>query len=639
MIKLLNLFTIVNVLLCLPGACFSQYIMNGSTTQDSCNCYTLTTPVKNQTGSVWQGTKINLSDSFDYSLKVFLGCDPVGADGVAFVLQPVSTNLGSKGQGWGFQGIVPSLGISLDTYSNPGDPPYDNIAIHANGDINDSNALAGPVPASSTSGNIKDCNWHVFRIKWEPSTHTLSAWFDGISRLSTQKDIVADIFSNDPLVYWGFSGSTGDRFNLQKFCTPLTPAAITGLVDSTGCVGTPVLFKDSSESYTTIQGFFWDFGDGTTSTMQNPPPHYYPAAGNYPVTHSITAQDNCNSTPLTKVITVLNSPTLSLKVFDTCLDLSPRMDLSSSISSTLISQWQWTFDGADFSNEQNPDFTQLSAGVHTITLTQTDNIKCNTNDASSSFTVNPLPEITFQTNDGCTKAPIIFVGQQTDHLTTISNWLWSFGDGDSSNQKNTQHIFMIEGNHSVQLNAEDLRGCVGKSSEIVFTNAAHANAGKDTVALTNTEFQLHGSGGSQYNWWPPTGLNDPYSPNPIGTLTSGDLRYLLTVTTPEGCKDTASINVSVIKNTAIFVPTAFTPNNDRLNDVIQPYLVGIKTLYYFTIYNRWGQQVFSTDQMNNGWDGKFNGRIIGNSNYVWVLKALDVTGKVYNLKGTFVLIK
>jgi gliding motility-associated-like protein len=639
MIKLLNLFTIVNALLFLPEVCFSQYIMNGSATQDSCNCYTLTTPTQYQTGSVWQGTKINLNDSFDYSLKIFLGCDPSGADGIAFVLQPISTNLGSNGQGWGFQNIVPSVGISLDTYANPGDPSYDNIAIRSNGNISNDSTLAGPIPASPTSNNIKDCNWHILRIKWDPVTYTLSTYFDDIARLTIQKDLVTSVFNNNPMVYWGFTSATGSHVNLQKFCTPLTPAAITGLIDSTGCVGTPVIFKDSSISYTAIQNFFWDFGDGTTSMMQNPPPHYYPAAGNYLVTHSITAKDNCTSTPLSKLITVLNSPTLSLKVFDTCLDLSPRINTVTSIASNQVNTWQWKLDGADFSNELTPDFSQLLPGNHTISLMLSDNIKCNTNEAFSNFKVNPLPEVTFLANDGCTNAPIPFTAQQTDNLTTISKWLWYFGDGDSSNQKNTQHIFTTEGNHHVQLNAEDVNGCVGEFSGIVFTNGTHADAGKDTVALVNTEFQLHGSGGTQYSWWPVTGLNDPYSPDPVGKLSGGNVHYLLTVTTPEGCKDTASVNVSVIKNTAIFVPNAFTPNNDGLNDVIQPYLMGIKTLYYFTIYNRFGQKVFSTDQMNEGWDGKFKGRIIGNSNYVWILQALDVTGKVYNLKGTFVLVK
>lgn len=638
MMKLLNLFLIGSVFVFLPDNCFSQYIMNGSTTKDSCNCYTLTTPIQNQTGSVWQGTKINLTDSFDYSLKVFLGCNPAGADGVAFVLQPVSTKLGSLGQGWGFQGIKPSVGISLDTYANLGDPAYDNIAIHANGDINNNNNLAGPMPASATGDNIKDCNWHDFRIKWDPSTHTLSTWFDGVPRLSIQKDLVSDIFNNDPMVYWGFSGSTGQLFNLQKFCTPLTPAAITGLVDSTGCVGTPVVFKDSSISYTTIQNFYWDFGDGTSSILQNPPPHYYPNPGNYLLTHSITAKDNCTSIPLSKIITVLSSPTLSLKVFDTCNNISPRIDINSSISNSEINKWQWNLDGTAFSTVPNPDFTQLLPGNHSIALMLTNNIECNTNLSSSNFIINPLPQITFTAIDGCINMPIAFAAQQTGTITVINQWLWNFGDGDSSNQQNPQHIFTTEGNHNVQLTAEDAKGCLSEFSGSVLANAAHANAGKDTVVLINTDFQLQGSGGTQFEWSPSTGLNNPGIPNPVGNASS-DMTYLLTVETAEGCTDTASVKVTVVKNTAVFVPTAFTPNNDRLNDIIKPYLVGIKTLEYFTIYNRWGQKVFSTNQMGKGWDGNFNGKVNNNSEYAWILKAVDITGKVYNLKGTFILIK
>lgn len=638
MIKLLNLFFIGSVFAFLPDNCFSQYIMNGTTTKDSCNCYTLTTPIQYQTGSVWQGTKINLTDSFDYSLKVFLGCNPNGADGVAFVLQPVSTNLGSLGEGWGFQGIKPSIGISLDTYANPGDPDYDNIAIHANGDIDNTKDLAGPIPASATSNNIKDCNWHDFRIKWDPLTHTLSTWFDGAPRLSIQKDLVADIFSNNPMVYWGFSGSTGQLFNLQKFCTPLTSAAITGLVDSTGCVGTPVIFKDSSVSYTTIQNFYWDFGDGTSSTLQNPPPHYYPNPGTYLVTHSITAKDNCTSPFLSKTITVLSSPTLSLKVFDTCKGIFPRIDINSSITSSEINKWQWNLDGTVLSDTSSPDFTQLLPGNHSIALMLTNNIECNTNLSSSNFIINPLPQITFNASDGCINIPIAFAAQQTGTIPVINRWLWNFGDGDSSNQQNTQHIFASEGNYNVQLTAEDVKGCSSEFSESVLANAAYANAGKDTVVLINTDFQLQGSGGTRFEWSPSTGLNNPDIPNPVGNLSS-DMRYLLTVETAEGCTDTASVKVTVVKNTAVFVPNAFTPNNDGLNDIIRPYLVGIKTLNYFTIYNRWGQKVFSTNEMGKGWNGYFNGKIIDNSEYAWVLKAIDITGKAYNLKGTFILIK
>src|SRR5215831_18585572 len=92
----------------------SQYILNGSATQIRCNCYTLTTETKNQSGSVWNANKINLSNSFDFYFNVYLGCiDSTGADGITFILQPISTSIGAIGEGLGFEGVSPSVGISL----------------------------------------------------------------------------------------------------------------------------------------------------------------------------------------------------------------------------------------------------------------------------------------------------------------------------------------------------------------------------------------------------------------------------------------------------------------------------------------------------------------------------------------------
>ena len=124
----------------------------------------------------------------------------------------------------------------------------------------------------------------------------------------------------------------------------------------------------------------------------------------------------------------------------------------------------------------------------------------------------------------------------------------------------------------------------------------------------------------------------------MGNVTD-NISYLLTVKTPEGCTDTSSMKVTVFKGSAVYVPTGFTPNNDGLNDILKPYLIGIKTLYYFTIYNRWGQKVFSTNDVNKGWDGYFKGNQSDGETFVWVLKAVDVIGKVYNLKGTVVLLR
>jgi gliding motility-associated-like protein len=87
------------------------------------------------------------------------------------------------------------------------------------------------------------------------------------------------------------------------------------------------------------------------------------------------------------------------------------------------------------------------------------------------------------------------------------------------------------------------------------------------------------------------------------------------------------------------VPTAFTPNNDGLNDTIYPVSVGIKRINYFSIFNRWGQLVFKTTADRHGWDGNINGKQQGSGVYVWMVSAVDYLDRAIFLKGTVTLIR
>lgn len=641
MARFIRLLLIWCTVIFAPPSLFCQYKINGSATQETCNCYKLTDAQKNEAGSVWQVTKIDLNISFDFTFKVFLGCvDSLGADGIAFILQQKDTNLGTSGNGLGFEDVVPSIGIVLDTWHNgtseTNDPPYDHISIQRDGQIVHGNDLAGPVPIV-TSGDVEDCQWHDFRIKWDAATHTLSTYFDSVFRLSTNIDLIADVFGNDPMVFWGFSGATGENFNIQKFCTPLNPVSNSGLSQDALCLGDPVSFKDESISFTTIKSYYWDFGDGTSSTDANPPPHYYAKAGLYEVKHSITAMDNCVSEPFKKVITVGDKPNVSFKVFDTCESITPRIDVLTNVNYGKVDAWQWQLDGADVSSVEKPDFSSLAAGNYVLRLVAATDIGCASDAYSRNFTVIPKPDIAFETKGTCENQSILFDASQVSEGATITSWRWNFDDGSSDGQKNTSHIYENEGIYYVKLDALDANGCTSSIIKPLMVKAAHANAGTDTVILRNTSFQLNGSGGSTYTWSPATGLNDPFIPNPTGTA-SNDITYFLTVKTDEGCIDTASVKVTIFTRSAVYIPNAFTPNNDGLNDMIKPYFVGIKSLSYFTIYNRWGQKVFTTNDLYKSWDGYYKGQTIGGS-YVWVLRAVDLIGKVYEMKGSFVLIK
>lgn len=167
-------------------------------------------------------------------------------------------------------------------------------------------------------------------------------------------------------------------------------------------------------------------------------------------------------------------------------------------------------------------------------------------------------------------------------------------------------------------------------------------AGRDTVVVMNQPLQLNASGGIKYIWSPEQYLSDPSLANPVALFTepSAGMRYKIFVYNEADCFDTASIRVTVFATgPTVFVPTGFTPNDDGKNDVLKPVAVGMKSIQHFSVYNRWGQLVFSTAIDGQGWDGRINGQSQGTNTYVWMVKAVDYTGRVYFLKGVTTLIK
>ena len=113
-----------------------------------------------------------------------------------------------------------------------------------------------------------------------------------------------------------------------------------------------------------------------------------------------------------------------------------------------------------------------------------------------------------------------------------------------------------------------------------------AFAGRDTIAAMDLPHQLFGSGGVNYFWSPPFLLDDPTKKNPKATL-HGDTRFVLTVIDNGGCVGTDTVFVKVYKGPTYYIPNAFTPNGDGINDVFRAIPPGISTTEYFRIFNRW----------------------------------------------------
>lgn len=195
------------------------------------------------------------------------------------------------------------------------------------------------------------------------------------------------------------------------------------------------------------------------------------------------------------------------------------------------------------------------------------------------------------------------------------------------------------------LTSFDTRGCPKPGRDTVLVTVLpriRPFAGNDTVVVVGQPLQLNAEGGVSYIWTPSTDLNNATIKNPVGIYngTYDSIRYTVQVYNEANCYDTASVLVKIFKtNPYVFVPTAFTPNGDGLNDIIQPIAVGVKQINYFSIYNRWGQLVFTTTVNGKGWDGKIAGVLQGSNGYVWHVEAIDYTGKKIFLKGTTTLIR
>jgi len=174
---------------------------------------------------------------------------------------------------------------------------------------------------------------------------------------------------------------------------------------------------------------------------------------------------------------------------------------------------------------------------------------------------------------------------------------------------------------------------------IVFLPKVMADASDAGVALLNTPHQLYGSGsGTQFLWTPSSLLNFSTIQNPIATLTT-DTKFYLTVTDNDGCKGYDTLLVKVLNVPGFYIPKAFTPNGDGLNDIFKPVPVGITKLNYFKVFDRFGQVIFETTTLGVGWDGTFKGKKQNLDTYVYIISGEFQHNETKVIKGNVILIR
>lgn len=187
----------------------------------------------------------------------------------------------------------------------------------------------------------------------------------------------------------------------------------------------------------------------------------------------------------------------------------------------------------------------------------------------------------------------------------------------------------------------DIDGCLDTAKVTVIVNPEGVlDAGETHVIYPGETAQLYANGNcSFFTWSPPFGLSSTDVKNPIASP-SVSTRYFVTATTENGCAYTDSVDVLVSPESIIELPNAFTPGSGTsINDELRILLRGVANLNSFRIFNRWGQEVFSTTDINQGWNGQYKGKIQPMGVYVYVIDAVTQSGKRFYKQGNVTLIR
>ncbi len=573
---------ILLAILCVAQIGRAQFSYVGSATSLGPNSYLVTPNTSSQIGAMWNSSKVNLNTSFDLIFDIFLGANDLGADGMTFTLQPISTSMGGGGIGMGAGGIVPSVIIEYDTYQNPGDPAYDHIAISKNGDVvhSTANLLAGPVSANPLFLNIENNNYHTSRIKWDANKKTLEVYFDCAFRVKYTGDIINNIFSGDPNVFWGFSGATGGLANEQK----VRNIYFNQSPDVTICEGDSTQF-----SLAGADTYIWLPATNISSTAVGNPKVYPKISTQYTVTASSACLGNWKDTIMVNVsskpfvnlgadqsICIGGSPvTFDAGVIAGATYLWSNSSTSQSISTAAAGQYivevskslckvkdtvnlavsaslivnlgndkeicagdpAVTFDAGltNVTYAWNTGSTQKTistsaAGIYSIEVNKNG---CVGKD-SVQLTVNTLPVVNLGLDKNICKGDSALLFNAAN---PGASFLWSSGETNASISKNSA------GNYSVKVTNN--KGCVGKDTvALIVNNLPSFSLGADINICKNANpVSISAGAWSAYLW-------DNGSTN-SSLVTNTEGLHWAQITDSYGCKKRDSLMLTKINNTKI----------------------------------------------------------------------------------------
>jgi gliding motility-associated-like protein len=305
-------------------------------------------------------------------------------------------------------------------------------------------------------------------------------------------------------------------------------------------------------------------------------------------------------------------------------------------------QYIWDFGDGTVETTRDVIHSYTKAGTYLVKMSVSSNTICE-DSKEYTVTINQNAVADFTVTPTCINLPVLATNNTVDTLSSPINYLWDFGNGQTSVVRNPPvQVYTDAGSYPITLSVNTPQ-CPSPSNTVkhIVVIDKPRNAVRYPVEYAVIDYPLTLEArqfGASVLWSPGINLDTRTSYTPV-FKGSVDQLYTIEIKTASGCITVDTQMVKAVKHADIFVPTAFSPNNDGLNDYLRPILLGIKEIRYFRIFNRWGQIMYEGKSELPGWNGLFRGITQSTQVVVWMVEAVGVDGNVITKKGTSTLIR
>lgn len=313
---------------------------------------------------------------------------------------------------------------------------------------------------------------------------------------------------------------------------------------------------------------------------------------------------------------------------------------------TFDSEFIWTFGDGDSSNVISPLHSYSNDSIYEVKLVQTSPLGC-IDSASKTITVfnAPYPEITINNKDFCIPSETELKLSLSNENFTADSIYFNINEGDKIYGDSIIQMFSEIGEYQVKYTIDYGSGNCSSDSivDLIFYNIPKADF---TFSPNNNSMEepvvfFKDQSLNTTSWeWDFDDDETSVAQNPGHSFDFADNYNVRLIASNEGgCSDTISKSVAIAPYDFVKVPNAFSPNGDGQNDVFNILKAGDLQLIEFKIFNRWGNLVFETTDLNEGWDGKRKGKEQNTGTYIYYIKGLNKDEETVEIKGDFSLLR